>query len=114
MVRAYENNSCLIDIEVDTARHRIPSKSLCNIPNKFADEMILRGWVLRNEIIWHKPASMPASVRDRFTVDFEKSSSSPSRSDIISHSSSNRMPNRLSVGIVVLGRSMARVRTIGN
>lgn len=34
--------------------------------------MILRGWVLRNEIIWYKPACMPASVRDRFTVDFEK------------------------------------------
>lgn len=50
----------------------LPSKSLCNIPNKFADEMILRGWVLRNKIIWHKPACMPASVRDRFTVDFEK------------------------------------------
>lgn len=67
-----KNNDCLLDIKVDTARHRIPSKSLCNIPNKFADEMILRGWVLRNEIIWHKPACMPASVRDRFTVDFEK------------------------------------------
>lgn len=50
----------------------LPSKSLCNIPNKFADEMILRGWVLRNEIIWYKPACIPASVRDRFTVDFEK------------------------------------------
>lgn len=67
-----KNNDCLIDIEVDTARHRIPSKSLCNIPNKFADEMILRGWVLRNEIIWYKPACIPSSVRDRFTVDFEK------------------------------------------
>ena len=50
----------------------LPSKSLCNIPNKFADEMILRGWVLRNEIIWYKPACIPSSVRDRFTVDFEK------------------------------------------
>jgi site-specific DNA-methyltransferase (adenine-specific) len=50
----------------------LPSKSLCNIPNKFADEMILRGWILRNEIIWHKPACMPASVRDRFTNDIEK------------------------------------------
>ena len=67
-----KNSDCLIDIKVDTVRHRIPSKSLCNIPNKFADEMILRGWVLRNEIIWYKPACMPASVRDRFTVDFEK------------------------------------------
>ncbi len=34
--------------------------------------MILRGWVLRNEIIWYKPACIPSSVRDRFTVDFEK------------------------------------------
>lgn len=50
----------------------LPSKSLCNIPNKFADEMILRGWILRNEIIWHKPACMPYSGKDRFTNDFEK------------------------------------------
>ena len=49
-----------------------PQKSLCNIPGRFADEMIDRGWVLRNEIIWHKPSCIPASVRDRFTVDFEK------------------------------------------
>ena len=31
-----------------------------------------RGWILRNEIIWHKPNCMPSSVKDRFTVDFEK------------------------------------------
>jgi len=55
-----------------SSANTFPSKSLCNIPNKFADEMILRGWVLRNEIIWYKPACMPSSVRDRFTVDFEK------------------------------------------
>ena len=34
--------------------------------------MIEQGWILRNEIIWHKPNAMPQSVRDRFTVDFEK------------------------------------------
>lgn len=50
----------------------LPQKSLCNIPGRFADEMILRGWTLRNEIIWHKPSCIPASVKDRFTVDFEK------------------------------------------
>jgi DNA modification methylase len=27
---------------------------------------------LRNEIIWHKPSCLPASVKDRYTVDFEK------------------------------------------
>ena len=50
----------------------VAQKSLCNIPGRFADEMILHGWTLRNEIIWHKPSCSPASVKDRFTVDFEK------------------------------------------
>jgi len=31
-----------------------------------------RGWILRNEIIWHKPNAMPQSVKDRFGVDYEK------------------------------------------
>lgn len=29
-------------------------------------------FILRNEIIWHKPNCMPSSATDRFTVDFEK------------------------------------------
>lgn len=53
-------------------RNNLPQKSLCNIPNKFADEMILRGWALRNEIIWYKRSCMPFSGKDRFTNDFEK------------------------------------------
>ncbi|MFA5168830.1 MAG: site-specific DNA-methyltransferase [Candidatus Omnitrophota bacterium] len=47
-------------------------KCLCQIPSRFALEMTNRGWILRNEIIWHKPNCMPSSVKDRFTVDFEK------------------------------------------
>ncbi|HDY87920.1 MAG TPA: site-specific DNA-methyltransferase, partial [bacterium] len=47
-------------------------KSLCQVPSHFAIEMTNRGWILRNEIIWHKPNCMPTSVKDRFTVDFEK------------------------------------------
>lgn len=47
-------------------------KSLLMIPARFAICMIERGWILRNEIIWHKPNTMPESVKDRFTVDFEK------------------------------------------
>lgn len=50
----------------------LPDKSLCQIPSRFAIEMSNRGWILRNEIIWHKPNCMPSSVKDRFTVDFEK------------------------------------------
>ena len=70
--RNSKNKDCLPEMRVDMQKHRIPSKSLCNIPNKFADEMILKGWLLRNEIIWYKPACIPASTRERFTVDFEK------------------------------------------
>lgn len=50
----------------------VSSKSLCCIPDRFKIEMINRGWICRNEIIWHKPNVMPSSVKDRFTVDFEK------------------------------------------
>lgn len=41
------------------------------IPQRFVIEMINRGWILRNTLIWYKPNCMPSSVRDRFTVDFE-------------------------------------------
>ena len=47
------------------------SKCLISIPFRFAIEMINRGWILRNTIIWHKPNCMPSSVKDRFTADFE-------------------------------------------
>lgn len=48
------------------------SKCLLQIPARFAIGMIERGWILRNEIIWHKPNLLPSSARDRFTMDFEK------------------------------------------
>lgn len=48
------------------------NKSLLMIPERFAIEMISSGWILRNQIIWHKPNQMPSSATDRFTVDFEK------------------------------------------
>ena len=48
------------------------NKSLLMIPERFAIKMIDSGWILRNQIIWHKPNQMPSSAKDRFTVDFEK------------------------------------------
>jgi len=48
------------------------NKSLLMIPERFAIGMIEAGWILRNQIIWHKPNQMPSSATDRFTVDFEK------------------------------------------
>lgn len=50
---------------------KIPSKSLIGIPFRFALEMMRRGFILRNSIIWFKKNCMPSSSKDRFTVDFE-------------------------------------------
>lgn len=47
------------------------NKSLALIPHLFVIEMCKRGWICRNDIIWHKPNAMPSPVTDRFTVDFE-------------------------------------------
>ncbi len=41
------------------------------IPERFAIEMVSRGWILRSKIIWHKTNCMPSSIKDRFTVDYE-------------------------------------------
>jgi DNA modification methylase len=49
----------------------LPEKSLVLMPFRFAIEMVRRGWILRNTLIWHKPNCLPASVKDRFTIDFE-------------------------------------------
>ena len=57
---------------VSKMRGTSQDKCLLQIPSRFAIEMTNRGWILRNEIIWHKPNCMPSSVKDRFTVDFEK------------------------------------------
>lgn len=62
-----------IDYDEPSAMNQtIPPKCLAQIPSRFAIEMCDRGWILRSEIIWHKPNAMPSSCRDRFTVDFEK------------------------------------------
>ena len=49
----------------------IQEKTLCLIPFRFSIEMVNRGWILRNTIIWYKRNCMPSSVKDRFTVDYE-------------------------------------------
>lgn len=47
------------------------SKSLLMVPARFALNMIDKGWILRNEIIWHKTNAMPESVKDRCTKAHE-------------------------------------------
>jgi DNA modification methylase len=45
----------------------LPMKSLMMIPARVAIALQDDGWVIRNEIVWHKPNPMPESVTDRFT-----------------------------------------------
>ena len=50
----------------------IQRKSKMMIPERLCIKMIDQGWILRNEIIWHKPNVLPEALNDRFTNDFEK------------------------------------------
>lgn len=43
----------------------LPAKNLLGIPWRVAFALQDDGWILRNEIIWHKPNAMPESVTDR-------------------------------------------------
>ena len=42
-------------------------KSLCLIPERLAIGMADQGWVVRNNLIWPKPNSMPSSVKERWS-----------------------------------------------
>ncbi len=44
---------------------------LLGTPWRFALAMIDSGWILRSDIIWHKPNAMPSSVKTRPTTDHE-------------------------------------------
>ena len=46
-------------------------KDLIGIPFKVAFALQADGWYLRQDIIWHKPASMPEPVKDRCTKSHE-------------------------------------------
>jgi len=41
------------------------------MPARVAIALQEDGWILRNEIVWHKPNNMPESVRDRLTRTWE-------------------------------------------
>ena len=49
----------------------VKNKSLCMIPERLIIRLLDDGWILRNDIIWHKPNAMPDSCKNRFTVDYE-------------------------------------------
>lgn len=53
----------------------VPNKCLARVPQKFAEEMVQRGWILRNKVIWAKQvvdeddnafgATLPTAAKDR-------------------------------------------------
>ena len=45
----------------------LPDKSLMGIPWRVAFALQDDGWILRSDIIWHKPNAMPESIKDRPT-----------------------------------------------
>ncbi|WP_050513912.1 DNA methyltransferase, partial [Streptomyces capuensis] len=49
----------------------LPPKSLLGIPWRTAFALQDDGWILRNDIVWHKPNAMPESVRDRLSSRHE-------------------------------------------
>jgi len=46
-------------------------KCLMGVPWRVAFSLIEDDWILRNDIVWHKPNAMPSSVKDRLTQTYE-------------------------------------------
>lgn len=63
-----DDGICFVNISDTYSKN---SEMLC-VPDRFKLEMVRRGWICRNEIIWHKPNSMPSSAKNRFNQDYEK------------------------------------------
>ena len=49
----------------------IKPKQKLLIPFRVAIALQEEGWIIRNDIIWHKPNAMPSSVKDRLNVTHE-------------------------------------------
>ncbi len=49
----------------------LSKKSLSLIPQRFVIGCLDRGWLIRNDIIWAKPNSLPESAKDRFSKKYE-------------------------------------------
>ncbi len=56
---------------IDKSKVGLPSGNLVGIPWRVALALQADGWVLRQDIVWHKPSPMPESVRNRCTKTHE-------------------------------------------
>lgn len=59
------------DSQAPQRRTDLPAKNLIGIPWRVALALQDDGWILRNDIIWHKSNAMPESPRDRLARDHE-------------------------------------------
>lgn len=69
------NGSCWVnigDVYSHNNKNGVKKLSLIGIPDRFKIAMIDKGWICRNEIIWHKPNAIPNGAKNRFNNDFEK------------------------------------------
>lgn len=57
--------------KLTSACRSIRAKSLLGIPWRVAFALMDDGWILRNDIIWHKRNAMPTSAADRLAVKHE-------------------------------------------
>lgn len=67
----YPNRRSGSFVEPSAYEQGVKAKSQCGIPERFKIAMIDSGYICRNTIIWFKRNSMPSSVSDRFTTNFE-------------------------------------------
>ena len=49
----------------------VPRKSMMLVPERTVLAMSERGWIIRRTVIWHKPAPMTESMKDRPTRSYE-------------------------------------------
>ena len=54
-----------------TVYRGLPAKNMIGIPWRVAFALQDDGWLLRNDIIWHKTNAMPSSVQDRLSSKYE-------------------------------------------
>jgi len=69
-----DTSKCLeqyIPSVIPKAKAPVRRKSLCGIPERFMVEMLNRGWILRNKIVWNKPNAKPQPALDKFVPSWE-------------------------------------------
>ncbi|TAD89908.1 MAG: site-specific DNA-methyltransferase [Alphaproteobacteria bacterium] len=66
-----KQDATLTGVKDRILRTGLVAKNLLGVPWRVAFALQADGWILRQDIIWHKPNPMPESVRDRCTKAHE-------------------------------------------